>query len=81
MYIESGNESIRNGRKLQFQDFSYFYDKPSDRPADLSTSHHPPAATDREDSPNSKLFQDIQAKTQRFNRLLIDEINREKDKF
>jgi hypothetical protein len=81
MYIEHGSESIRNGRKLQFEDFSYFYDKPSDRPADLSASQHPPATTDREDSPNSKLFQDIQAKTERFNRLLIDEINREKDKF
>jgi hypothetical protein len=37
--------------------------------------------TDREDSRNSKLYQDIQAKTERFNKLLIDEINREKDKF
>ena len=39
--------------------------------------------TDRpkEDSINSKIYQEIQAKTEKFNKLLIEELNREKGNF
>jgi hypothetical protein len=84
LVIEYGEESIRNGRKLQKEDFSYFYERPGgDRLSDMSVSMSQQRGlpTEREDSPNSRVYQEIQAKTERFNRLLMAEINREKDKF
>lgn len=58
--IEYGDEDIRNGRKLQKEDFSYFYEKPGqDRisNASFTNSNIKGLGTDRDDSPNSKIFQ------------------------
>ena len=51
------------------------YDKGSkEKPVDLSISQNQIKGipTDREDSLNSKIYQEIQAKTDRFNKLLED---------
>ena len=55
------------------------YDKGSkEKPVDLSISQNQIKGipTDREDSLNSKIYQEIQAKTDRFNKLLEDQLNR-----
>jgi hypothetical protein len=85
MVIEDGDETIRHGRKLQKEDFSYFFkgldEKKTDRSMTVGANTNRNFERDSEDSPNSKMFEDIQAKTERFNRMLMDAINDEKSKF
>lgn len=82
MVIEDGNETIRNGRKLQKEDFSYFFKGLDSDKRNSSTSMEPLTQRSKgnEPSPSSK-FDDIQLKTERFNNMLMDAINLEKNRF
>ena len=76
---------IRNGRKLQKEEFSYFFKGIEDKKVEGSTTRRLEGEISRNGevdiSMGSKLNGDIQVKTERFNRMLMEAINNEKNRF